>query len=346
VKRLLALAALLLLGARAAPVDEARLVAETPAPTLAAYRLFTDAGARAPNGGVTPYDLTTPLFADYAAKHRYVYVPKGAKAAYRASGVFDFPVGTTLVKTFAFPTDFRRPGEAVRFIETRLLIRKASGWTALTYLWNDAQDRAVLKRAGVRLPIAFIDEQGQARQVDYEVPNLNQCKQCHSTNGTLQPLGPKARNLNRDFPYGGGPENQIAHWSRVGLLSGAPDPATIAATPRWDDPAVAVADRARAYLDVNCAHCHSRAGMANNSGLYLNWEETDPSALGVGKRPVAAGRGSGGFSFSIEPGHPERSILLYRMLSNEPGVQMPQIGRSVAHDEGVALVRAYIAGMR
>ena len=64
------------------------------------------------------------------------------------------------------------------------------------------------------------------------------------------------------------------------------------------------------------------------------------------KRPVAAGRGSGGRMFAIVPGAPDASILLHRMESNEPGVMMPQFGRSVAHDEGVALVRAYIAGMK
>ena len=63
-----------------------------------------------------------------------------------------------------------------------------------------------------------------------------------------------------------------------------------------------VAQRARAYLDVNCAHCHNREGAASNSGLYLGLEESDPTAIGLFKRPVAAGRGRGGFEFVIEPG--------------------------------------------
>lgn len=339
-------AALVGLGARPAPppVDAARLMDETPAPDLADYHLFGPDGA--PTHGLTPYDVATPLFSDYADKHRFLYLPPGRRAAYRGAGLLDLPVGAVLVKTFAYPADFRRPGAAVRKVETRLLIRRASGWVPLTYVWDDAQAHAVLKRAGARMPVRFVDAAGRPREISYEVPNVNQCKQCHSQAGEVTPLGPKARNLNWTIAYDGRRENQIAHLSRVGLLTGAPSPGRIPATPVWSDPATAVEPRARAYLDANCGHCHSRQGLASNSGLYLSLEEREPAVLGVGKRPVAAGRGSGGLDVSIDPGHPERSILLYRMTSDEPGVMMPQIGRSVAHDEGVAAVRAYIAAMK
>ena len=342
------LAAAFSLGAAPAPppVDLAALLAETPAPTLSAYRLFTDAGARTPNAGLTPYALSTPLFSDYAEKFRFAYLPPGTSAAYRQAGALDFPVGTTLVKTFAYPADFRRPSENVRYLETRLLIRQAQGWTALAYVWNEAQDEARLKRAGTRLDISFVDAHGQPRRIDYAVPNANQCKECHSLSGELAPIGPKARNLNGDFAYSAGTENQLAHWARTGLLSGAPPPSQAPRTAAWDDPAAPLADRARAYLDANCAHCHNAAGMASNSGLNLDLEEDRPAALGIGKRPVAAGRGSGGLEVSIAPGDPDHSILLHRMKSTEPGVMMPELGRTVVHEEGVALIADYIRSLR
>jgi len=34
------------------------------------------------------------------------------------------------------------------------------------------------------------------------------------------------------------------------------------------------------------------------------------------------------------------------MASTEPGTMMPELGRSLVHDEGVALVRDYIAQMQ
>lgn len=341
------LAALACLGAAPAAPGVALdvLLAEAPAPRLADYRLFKDTSGRQPNG-LTPYGLNTPLFTDYAEKFRFLYLPPGTKAAYRAEGVLDLPVGATLVKTFAYPADMRRPDDKVRYVETRLLIHKREGWVAQTYVWNADQTEAVLKRAGTRLDVSFVDARGQTVQVDYAVPNQNQCKECHQLDKAVTPIGPKARNLNGDFAYAGGTENQLAHWTRLGLLTGAPKPAAAPRTARWDDAHEPLDARARAYLDANCAHCHNPRAVASNSGLFLNLEETRPAALGVGKGPVAAGRGSGGLRFGVEPGDPDSSILAYRMASTEPGVMMPELGRSLTHAEGLALIRAYIAGMK
>ena len=345
---LAALFALTLLGAAPAPESVAlgALMAESPALTLEAYRLFVGAGPWAPNAGLTPYALNTPLFSDYAEKQRWLYLPPGVTARYRPTGALDLPVGAVLVKTFAYPADFRRPTDKVRPVETRLLIHRRRGWVALAYVWNDDQSQAVLKRAGKRLDVDFIDAAGKAQHVDYKVPNQNQCKECHSVAGRLTPIGLKARNLNGDYAYQGGAENQLAHWTRLGLLTGAPDPATAPRTAIWTDPHEALDARAQAYLDGNCGHCHNRRGAASNTGLFLDLEETRPAVRGLGKRPVAAGRGSGGLYFDIAPGDPDGSIVVHRMASTEPGVMMPELSRSLVHQEGLDLVRAYIASLK
>jgi len=349
---LAALAAVLSLGAAPAPspgpapVALKALLARTPAPTLDAYHLFTDDGAQHPNAGVTPYALNTPLFSDYAEKQRFLYLPPGTKARYRPTGALDLPVGATLIKTFAYPADFRHPAEKVRMLETRLLIHRRSGWVALAYVWNAEQTQARLKRAGTRIDVSFVDAKGQDRQVDYRVPNANQCKECHSVSGRIAPIGVKARNLNGDFAYAEGPENQLAHWTRTGMLAGAPAPSQAPRTARWDDASEPLDARGRAYLDGNCGHCHNPHGMASNTGLFLDLEEARPVKIGVGKRPVAAGKGSGDLEVDLVPGHPDASIIAYRMASTDPGVMMPELGRSVVHDEGLALVRDYIARMQ
>ncbi|MGD9816295.1 MAG: SO2930 family diheme c-type cytochrome [Hyphomonadaceae bacterium] len=359
----LALIATLLLitsaAAQPAPpsVDQRAIMAERPPELLSAYRFFRDAGAREPNAGVTPYDLNTALYSDGALKLRYVYVPPGAQARYSAEGVFDFPVGTVLIKTFAFAADMRRPTENVRFLETRLLIRRADGWIALPYVWNAEQTEARLSPIGADIPVEFINEAGAAIALDWAVPNRNQCKGCHDLAGEIAPIGPTARNLNRDvergflrLSQGGEGEvstftfNQLGLWSEIGLLDQLPNDAP--RVPNAFDPASgSLPARARAYLDVNCAHCHNRDGPAHTSGLDLRWSQTNPTLWGVLKRPVAAGRGSAGYDFAIDPGHPERSILLFRMESTDPGVMMPELGRQLVDQRGVALIRDWIAAM-
>lgn len=343
------------------PVNAAAITSERPPQTLAEYRFFRDAGARMPNARVTAYDLNTPLYSDGALKYRYLYVPPGQQAQYRDEGVFEFPVGTVLIKTFAFAADMRRPTENVRFLETRLLIRRPEGWVAYPYVWNEAQTEARLSPIGANVPVSFTNEDGQAFALDWAVPNRNQCKGCHDLAGEFEPIGPTARNLNREIAEtivvsGDGrsdnalgqtvQSNQLENWTGAGLLSGAPRADTAPRVPRAFDPSSGSLElRARAYLDVNCAHCHNPQGPAHTSGLDLRWTQHEPSAWGVGKRPVAAGRGSAGFEFAIDPGHPERSILLYRMRSTDPGVMMPETGRQLVDERGAALIEDWIAQM-
>ncbi|MEZ5960326.1 MAG: hypothetical protein R3C30_07840 [Hyphomonadaceae bacterium] len=347
----------------APPVNVGVIAAERP-PELLAYHFFRDAGARTPNERVTPYDLNTPLYSDGALKFRYVYIPAGQQAQYREDGVFEFPVGTVLIKTFAFAADMRRPTENVRFLETRLLIRRAEGWVAYPYVWNEAQTAARLSVIGADVPVNFTNEQGQAIALDWAVPNRNQCKGCHDLAGDLTPIGPSARNLNRAgeniafSPWNGGEGepviprseplsfNQLDAWIDDGLLAGAPRSTEAPSVPRAYEASTGPLDlRARAYLDVNCAHCHNPQGPAHTSGLDLRWSQHEPIAWGVLKRPIAAGRGSAGFEFAIEPGHPERSILLHRMRSTDPGVMMPETGRQLVDERGAALIEQWIARM-
>ena len=103
--------------------------------------------------------------------------------------------------------------------------------------------------------------------------------------------------------------------------------------------------RARAWLEINCMHCHNPVGPANTTGFVLDYFETDPIKLGVMKPPVAAGRGSGGLLFDIVPGKPEESILVHRIESTDPGVMMPELPRRLVHKESAKLIRAWIKAM-
>ena len=286
--RLLA-AALLLAGAavaaaqtpRAVPVNAAAIVADGMPRQLSEFGFFADPAAQRPAPGVTAYRLNTPLWSDGSEKLRFVYVPTGTRALADGEGLLKFPVGSALIKTFKLEG---------RLIETRVLLHRPEGWVALPYQWNADQTDAKLVLAGARLDART--PAGEA--ISYAIPNKNQCKECHALNGEVTPIGPKARNLSALW---------LTDFTKAGKLDHAPKVAR--RVPLWEDRAkVPVADAARGYVDVNCAHCHNPAGAASNSGLYLGWEISDPVMLGIGKRPVAAGRGSGGLEFGIVLGKP------------------------------------------
>lgn len=339
-----ALLALFALALPARAVNMEAILADRPPETLSAFGFFDDLGGHKPAEGVVPYDLATPLFTDFAVKFRYVFVPPGQSAAYNPDEALDFPVGSALVKTFAYPADFAKPAEAIHMVETRVLLHGEKGWQAYAYVWNEAQTDATLKLAGARLPMSFRDASGKDVTFTYAVPNKNQCKGCHVLSGAISPIGPKARNLNRPVPAGG--ENQLAEWTRLGILAGAPDASAAPAVPDWRDESQPLDARARAWLDINCAHCHRAEGPASNSGLFLTWGEQDPTALGVHKRPVAAGRGAGDLEFDIAPGDPAHSILMRRVESAEPGIMMPELGRSLTDPAAVALLARWIESIR
>ncbi|MCB1306564.1 MAG: hypothetical protein KDK30_00215 [Leptospiraceae bacterium] len=312
-----------------------------------------------PVNRVIPYDLNTMLFTDYASKFRTVWVPPGDQIQYRQSEAFDFPEHSIISKTFFYPeTDLvlKDKDQAYknqrRLLETRLLIKGPDGWTTLPYVWNEEQTEATLRVAGATIPLEFRHANGEIQPIQYQVPDRNQCTNCHMRQvdheSIPMPIGPKARHINRTYTYSDGTSaNQIEYWKSQGILTGVPsDSSTIPRNAVWDDASSGSLDeRARAYLDANCTHCHSPAGPARTSGLFLAPDVAKTAEWGVCKTPVAAGRGSGNLTYDIVPGNPDESILVYRMLSNDPGIMMPELGRTIVHREGVELMRAWIRSL-
>lgn len=334
-----------------------------PPAQLSSYRLFSwDAAAGFTfNQRVVPYDVNTALFSDHALKQRAIYVPDGAAATFDPEQPLGFPVGSVIVKTFYFPADLRAPDEDLQLIETRLMVRHADGWHPLPYIWDAGQRDAVLTPAGEVRAISFIDAGGTPRTANYLVPARNQCEACHARQeGPGAPIelvliGVKARHMNRSHDDGAGARNQLDHLTELGMLTGAPAASTLPAAPDFRPieaagvAALAPAEvdaAARAYLDINCAHCHNPQGVQGmTSQLFLDHATSDAFHLGVCKRPGSAGSGNGGLTFDIVPGDPDASILFFRTDTTQVGAMMPLLGRSLTHGRGAELLRAWIAAM-
>lgn len=336
----LLLSALALLGAAVSgsaaqhsAVSQTAILAETPPASLSGFGFFNGSLTR-PSTDLIPYALRTPLFSDYAEKQRFIIIPKNAFVGVETGeGRLEFPVGTAIIKSFGYPDT----KGAFKAIETRVLLHKASGWVALPYVWRADGSDADLRVGGTRVNVAFQTPAGVNKDIQYGVPNKNQCKQCHASAGVIAPIGPRLANM------------VFAKASdRKRLLDRAVMPAaTISAWPKWDDPTSGpLSARASSYLRINCGHCHNPAGSASNSGLFFDGKEYSPANAGINKRPVAAGRGAGNFDFVIAPGDPAKSILIHRMKSLDPGIAMPELGRAAVHEEGVGLLEAWIKEMK
>lgn len=307
---------------------------------LSEYNFFTGKiNELKPRPGLINYELVTPLFTDYAIKDRFIVLPKSKSIQYTSTGILDFPDSTIIIKNFAY----KNVDHQKIMLETRLLVKDPadSKWKVMNYLWNADQTDAKKHIIGAKVPITLLDDENNQITTIYQVPNTNDCKRCHVNNDTLTPIGPKARNLN--FTRDGQNLNQLVQWARAGNLTGLPDSKMIEQLPDWkDNKHYTLAQRARAYLDVNCAHCHTKGGDAYNTGLFLEYQQTDPGKLGIMKAPVSAAGGGGGLDYDIVPGDAAHSISVYRMNSTEAGTAMPELARTVIHKEGVKLIVDWI----
>lgn len=297
-----------------------------------------------PNQSIIPYEPASSLFTDYALKSRFISIPEGLKARVENEEL-NFPTGTILIKNFYYPSDLKMPEADRRIIETRLLINSEEGWEAFPYIWNEEQTDAILKVIGGEKEVEFIDSDGEEQVINYLIPNKNQCKTCHNKSEELAPIGVKIKHLNNEFDFNTGRKNQLVYWQEKGILEGFSNQDNHPSLVNYQDETQALSDRAMAYLDINCSHCHQAEGPASTSGLFLEFNQQEPMKLGIMKTPVAAGNGAGAFDYDIVPGEADNSILTYRMNSTEVGIAMPELGRTTIHKEGVKLIRDWINSM-
>jgi uncharacterized repeat protein (TIGR03806 family) len=285
-------------------------------PKLSDYNIFTgDPAALTPGNGFHLYELATGLFTDYAEKQRLIKVPANQTITAANDGLPQFPDGTVLVKTFYYFNDKRNTSNGKRIIETRILIKNNGQWMAGTYVWNKEQSDAVLVTGGQKTTVSWIDDKANNKTISYQIPSAKDCGTCHGNNNTIMPIGLKVRNLNREVSRNNTSLNQLQYLQDAGIMN-AVNPDRFSKLPAWQNDTYAVSERVRAYLDVNCAHCHSSTGSCARSALRFAWEI-----------PLADTR--------IEA----RKKQIVNMM--EKG-RMPRIGTTVVDEEALALIKKYL----
>ena len=268
-----------------------------------------------PATGYELYELSSQLYTDYAEKQRLIKLPAGETLQPVDDGLPEFPDGTILVKTFYYYHDKRDTAAGKKIIETRLLIKSGNRWSVGTYLWNEAQNEATLIATGLNKTINWINEAGEPKVISYHIPKNGECNTCHQYSDKMIPIGPTMRNLNRNVTRNGTNKNQLQHLQEAGIFD-AIDPSSYSSLPDWSNTSVNLAERARAYLDVNCAHCHNPGGFAAGTDLILSYH-TPLENTRILKRKEA---------------------IIRRMARG----QMPKLGTTIVHKEGLELIKSYI----
>lgn len=287
-------------------------------PNLSELNLFSgNIGDLNPSPYAFEYDLSTRLFSDYAHKQRLIALPEGEKMTYNGDGFPLFPDNTLIAKTFYYNNDETDLSQGRHIIETRVLIKINGSWELGNYKWNESQTDATIDTAGAVVPVTWVDNEGASQSINYEIPSSTDCFTCHSNNSEATPIGPRLRTLN--FNVNG--SNQLQTLIDNNMLEGLTDPTTVSVLPNWEDTSLGLERRARAYMDVNCAHCHIEGGFCEfQSGLRLSYETAFEESN------ISQSSGS----------------ILARIQNNIPQYGMPLIGTTILHDEGVSLLVDYI----
>jgi len=252
-----------------APAEKARPAPAFPR-TLTETGLFASVKDHVPAPGLIPYTVNVPLWSDGAAKDRFLVLPEKGKVVFKERDQWEFPVGTVFVKTFLLNTDLDKP-EVMRRLETRLLVHNPRGWEGYTYLWNEEQDEANLLADWPLTRTFDVKSANGPVKREWYFPSRSDCQACHTQSGGSV-LGWNTRQLNRVHEYGKVKDNQLRVFERLGLFSGPmPKPAGgLEAFPDWQAKAAPVATLARAYLDANCAMCHSPGGRGHAGGASMD----------------------------------------------------------------------------
>jgi mono/diheme cytochrome c family protein len=160
----------------------------------------------------------------------------------------------------------------------------------------------------------------------------------HSQVGTLRAL--RLTQLAGTFDG----RDQLEALVEIGIVAWREGESSVVTNPyaRLDDESAPIEDRARAYLDTNCAACHQPGGNAGEASMDLR--RTTPLAMArlCDRAPNATFPGHENASL-LKPGEPESSLISIRMKLTDAAAMPPQ--RHSIDAAGVRVVDAWIASL-
>ncbi|MDB6110921.1 MAG: hypothetical protein JWR69_2671 [Pedosphaera sp.] len=320
-------------------------------PTLLSQTgVFTNTPAMGVTGGLIPYNPISPLWSDSALKTRWLAVPNSGapytpdeQITFASTGEWTFPTGTIFVKHFELATDETNVNAPKRRLETRLIVRNPGGSVyGVTYKWRADNSDADLLATSVNEDIIITNATGVRTQTWY-YPSPADCLTCH-TPAANYVLGVKTRQLNEtlNYPTTGQTDNQLRTLNRLGLFYPAIPESSITNYSKLVAPtnqSSLLVDRARSYLDANCANCHRPGGTGPTFDAQWDTPLANQNIINA-----LATKGDLGFdNAKIVTSHDVwRSVLYDRMNTLDSTVKMPPLARNQIDTNSLAVIAAWI----
>ncbi|MBQ4915653.1 PQQ-dependent sugar dehydrogenase [Maribacter sp. MMG018] len=323
-------------------------------PSLSSTEAFEDLENMEPSTGLVPYELIESFWSDGAQKKRWMAIPNNGthntaaeKISFSENGDWNFPVGTVLIKHFELPIDETDPNKTKK-LETRFSIKASNGsFYFATYKWNEQETDAYLLETGLEEDIPIKKANGSTAFQKWTYPSNQDCIACHSpaTGGTL---GPRTRYLNSDYTYekSGVTSNQLVTLSHLGILDEIIDDNKTQQYQTYkalNDNNASLDEKARSYLDLNCAYCHRPGSTGDRAQfdlrLFNDLQQTNLLTAGVNTPLGISGEKI------LYAGDADKSILYHRINSADPTIMMPPIAKNKVHGEAVQLIEDWINQM-
>jgi uncharacterized repeat protein (TIGR03806 family) len=320
-------------------------------PTLSQTGVFTNTPGMFAAGGLVPYNVITPLWSDGALKTRWMSVPNNGapytpdeQIGFSSTGEWNFPSGTIFVKHFDLVTDYSQAGAPKRRLETRLLVRDpAAAVYGVTYKWRADNSDADLLTTSLTQQIVITNADLTTFTQTWYYPSPADCMTCH-TPAANYVLGVKTRQLDSVFTYpsSGQADNQLRTLNRVGLFYPAINETNIATYSHLvavGDTNASLVDRARSYIDANCAQCHRPGG--SGTAFDGRWD-TALTNQNLIYGPLIKGDLGFDNAYVVVPKDIWRSILYQRANSLDPTIKMPPLARNLVDTDALDTIAAWI----
>lgn len=331
--------------------------------------MYQDLPTRKFNAEVIPFEVNTPLWTDGAFKERYIALPAGTSVIFNdTADMYSYPDRAMVIKNFSVDTIPGNPASRILF-ETRFsgvrLVAGKEKWYLWTYRWRlDQTDADLVADAGQSVTVrVYRDGVGKAPFLKkWHFPSKNQCAACHRVQGTggRNVLAFFTAQLNK--PQAGNPSmNQLDRLFQIGVLkmaAGAGAKPDFSKSPKWvplDDPTASLEHRSRSYIAANCSGCHGQRGISTGAvlGVTIDYDYHDMKV----RTDLATKKLQGVFPLDsaglVVPGHPERSVLIYRQKMrnqmdqdfNPEMMAMPPLGSFEPDTNAIKVMSQWIAAM-